>query len=160
MRHPICIFVMSVLTLNALTSALAKGKTVSEVPRVASATITSPLNSSVVAKKAIASGECSPSAAGDISVFVWPERSPGWGYPQSPNSYPASCKNEQWKTPIFFQGEPQPFEIAVYVATAAASAVIKDFLRKGARSNNYPGMHRDLLPDGLVEPQRVRVTKP
>jgi hypothetical protein len=165
MRHLIGIFILSVLTLNAPASALAKGKTVSERPTAASVTITRPENNSHVKEEADAEGTCRSSVAGDVWVFVWPELAPGRGYPQSPNAgkgSPASCnkEEEQWSTPIFFGGPPQSYEIAVYVANAAASKEIATLLVSWAKVNKYPGMPLRSLPKGLVEKQRIQVTKP
>jgi hypothetical protein len=152
MRHLTGIFIMSILTLNVPASALAKGKTV---------TITAPSNNSDVEENAQAKGKCSPPVAGDIWVFVWPEGSPGLGYPQSPNNSPTSCnkEKEEWSTSIFFRGEPQRYEVAVYLATAAASKEISKFLVEGAKHNHYPGMRLDSLPRGLIKQQRVMVIK-
>jgi hypothetical protein len=146
----------------AASPAIRTSKADTARPPAPLLTITSPADNSVVMDDTLASGTCSPSIAGDIWVFVWPGRAPGKGWPQSPDAdkgAPATRNQEKWSTPISFGGPPQSYEIAVYVATPAASRRLSELLAGWARRNSYPGMTIASLPQGLVENQRIRVTK-
>jgi hypothetical protein len=163
MRYFIYPFTATALMISVLATAPVEAKVVPKAPPpAASLVITTPADNSVVADDALASGNCNHSVAGDIWVFVWPERAPGKGWPQSPDAdrgAPATRNQEKWSTPISFGGPPQSYEIAVYVATPAASRRLSELLAGWARRNSYPGMTIASLPQGLVENQRIRVTK-
>lgn len=98
----------------------------------------------------------------DIWVIVWPAEAPDRGWPQSDNAAagaPATKSTGTWRVTSSFGGIPQNYDIAVYTATSAASNYLGGLLKQWYRMDNYPGMLRSALPNGLAEEQRIRVYK-
>jgi hypothetical protein len=159
MRHLIGIMVISLLAFGAVTNAMAEEETASNSTATASVTITSPTKNETVRSEAVAEGACSPSGLDHIWVFVQPEFSQEWSYPQSTGATHLSCSNGHWETPVFFGGRRQAFRVTVYLGTTDASKEIERFLAKHSKHSKkkgYPGMK---LPNGLEEKAHVWVIK-
>ena len=124
--------------------------------------IVEPLDGGEVPGAARVSGTCDESVQDDIWVFVWPEKAPGRGWPQSDDGAAgrsALKKGGEWSTLCHFGGPPQSYEIAVYTADAKATAFIAEKLVKWTETGRHEGIMDVYLPAGLVERHRVRVTK-
>lgn len=124
--------------------------------------IARPQNGADVEQGVDVSGTYSADSNSDIWLFVWPQNAPGLGWPQSerPESgAPAEKKNGKWFVKAWLGGPPQQYELAVYTATKAASAFLKNRLREDYRKKSFNGISERDLPDGLVEKSRIQVTK-
>lgn len=97
-----------------------------------------------------------------IWVILWPEDSPGIGWPQSDNAVegtPAVKNNGSWSVTCWFTGPPQSYDIAVYTGTAEASRVLVTLLIDSYRRDEYSGILEINLPAGLVERDRITISK-
>lgn len=98
----------------------------------------------------------------DIWVFVAPENVKGTVYPQSDKAtkgLPAQKTNKKWRVMCYLGGEPQQYELILYTATPDASQALGTLLRAWSESNKFEGIATESLPVGLVERDRIRVTK-
>lgn len=124
--------------------------------------ITDPRDGASVSSPIEVSGTSLEDLEDDIWVIVWPENAPRRGYPQSDaaeKGLPAFKENGKWFVIGHFGGPPQSYEIAVYTATPSASKFIGDTLKKWVENNDYPGIYVMELPKGLVERDRITVSK-
>jgi hypothetical protein len=124
--------------------------------------IISPSHAAEISSPLVVEGECSPEFTSDIWVFVWPELSPMYGWPQSDDAFAGNSAmriNGRWAVTCYFEGLPQKYDIAVNIATPEASRIIGDSLMRWAREKRYPGFHRLTLPEGLTEIQRISVRR-
>jgi hypothetical protein len=140
----------------------------SPVPATASAAqtenivITRPQNGADVEQGIEVTGTYPADSNSDIWLFVWPQKAPGLGWPQSEHpetGAPAEKRNGKWFVTAWLGGPPQQYELAVYTATKTASAFIKKRLREENRKQSFNGILERDLPDGLVERNRIRVKK-
>lgn len=125
-------------------------------------TIVQPRNGNFVPGEMNVYGTYSKEITDNVWVFIWPERARGRGWPQSDDPQsgaPALKKNGKWSVYCYFGGPPQRYEIAVYTATPAASFFISTKLKEWYKSGDYKGISVVNLPDGLLERQRIQVTK-
>ena len=98
----------------------------------------------------------------DIWVFIWPDLAPDIGWPQSDSAESGAAalkESGRWSVTCYFGGPPQDYEIAVYTASASASAVIANKLKEWYRNNNYPGIAKAELPAELDKRDSIRVKK-
>lgn len=125
-------------------------------------TITQPPENGMVAGEAEVAGSYGPSISEDIWVIVWPEKSPGKGWPQSDDAargLPCAKQDGRWIVHCVFGGPSQKYKIAAYTATPAASNSISTDLRKWYKEMKYAGISRASLPRGLKEQCVIVVRK-
>jgi hypothetical protein len=131
-------------------------------PAVLGIVITQPADNDMVAGEGDVSGSYDPSISDDIWVIVWPEKAPGKGWPQTDDGkqgLPCAKRDGKWTVHCFFGGPPQRYRIAVYTATPAASNIISTELRSWYMKNDYMGITRANLPQGLKEQGEIKVRK-
>ena len=99
----------------------------------------------------------------DIWVLIWPEKTQGVGWPQYGNSQAATPANKDqghWSVNAHFGDPPQRYEIVMYTATKAASLFLQQqFKQTTSQGEAYQGILQRHLPDGLLEQQRISVSK-
>lgn len=145
-----------------ICSSLVSGPPLTPTPPSEAVKITDPRDGVSVSSPMEVSGTYPEDTEDDIWVIVWPENAPRRGYPQSDaadQGLPAFKENGKWFVMSHFGGPPQNYEIAVYTATPSASKFIGDTLKKWVKNNDYPGIHVMDLPEGLVERDRITVSK-
>jgi hypothetical protein len=120
-------------------------------------TIDSPRFEATVEDSTVVQGHLNGPFTGDVWVFVWPTLAPGRGWPQGPAVIDPDRKT--WRATAFIGGPSQGYEIAVYAASPAASATLRSQLRAWSRTGSYSGLATYDLPVGLVEQERINVTK-
>jgi hypothetical protein len=124
--------------------------------------INQPANGDMVAGESDVSGSYDPSITNDIWVFVWPEKAPSKGWPQSDNSeqgLPCARLDGKWTVHCYFGGPPQSYRIVIYTATPAASSIIASNLRDWHKIKDYKGISRANLPLGLKVQKEITVRK-
>ncbi len=134
----------------------------SSIPAGAAIAVTQPADNDMVAGECDVSGSYDPSLADDIWVIVWPEKAPGRGWPQTDDAaqpLPCAKRDGRWTVHCIFGGPPQNYRIAVYTASPAASDFISANLRKWYKKNDYMGISRANLPQGLKEQKSIKVRK-
>ena len=95
-----------------------------------------------------------------IWVVVWPELAPGQGWPQSPNAaagQPPVQGGGLWSSPVSLGGPPQSYVVAVYTASPAASATVRQILTTQAATEFF-GVSRNEL-GGIVEHDQVTIVR-
>jgi hypothetical protein len=135
---------------------------VNTVASSAGIVISQPANGAIVPGEADASGKYDPSITDDIWVFVWPEEAPMMGWPQSDDAehgLPCAKRDGKWTVHCYFGGPLQSYRIVVYTATPSASNFIASNLRRWYKINDYKGISRTNLPQGLKEQQEITVRK-
>jgi len=131
-------------------------------PAGAGIVITQPANNDMVAGEADVSGSYDPSISDDIWVIVWPETAPGRGWPQTDDGregLPCTKRDGRWTVHCFFGGPAQSYRVVVYTATPYASQFIASNLRAWFRKNDFMGISRASLPQGLKEHGEIKVQK-
>jgi hypothetical protein len=125
-------------------------------------TILQPENGAVITTEGDALGTYDSSITEDIWVFVWPEKAPGKGWPQSDDaSQGLSCskQNGAWSVHCYYGGPAQSYEVAVYTASESASKIIAANLKSWFSMNDYKGILKANMPNGLQEHMRIKVRK-
>lgn len=98
----------------------------------------------------------------DLWIIVWPEKTGNLGYPQSDDvlkGKPAYKSNGKWSVHCHFGGSQQRYDVALYSASENASEILSSIIIKWANEKDYPGIIIHNLPKGLVELDRITVTK-
>jgi hypothetical protein len=124
--------------------------------------ITQPADGDVVGAEADVSGTYDPAVNDDIWVFVWPEKAQSKGWPQTDDArlgLPCAKRDGRWTVHCLFGGPAQSYRVVVYTATPAASQVITANLRNWYGKNDYMGISRASLPQGLKEQGEIKVRK-
>ncbi len=124
--------------------------------------IVDPAAGGEVGESKMVSGEYDDSVQDDIWVFVWPEKAPGRGYPQSGDAFqgsPAEKNHGEWSVRCYFGGPAQSYDIVVYTADKEASQKIAGLLMKWAKESHYPGIDKARLPNGMTKHHKIRVRK-
>lgn len=124
--------------------------------------ILEPKSGNVVASSKRVSGRYSKEINDDIWVIVWPELSPGRGWPQTNDAatgLSASKKNGEWSVICNFGGPSQSYDVVAYTAPPSVSEVLSSKLKMWFRNNEYSGISLQELPKGLVEKTKIRLQK-
>lgn len=124
--------------------------------------ITNPQDGIKVAQAATIIGKCSPDLANSIWVFVVPSIT-GRYYPQySCEGLGVTKENGKWEIRIGV-GAPNEngnfFDIVVGSANAAANKDLIDTMNSWCEDNNFPGLEKESLPDGVTEVDRIGVIR-
>lgn len=124
--------------------------------------ISEPKSGSTVTSSKKVSGRYSQDISDDIWIFVWPELSPGRGWPQTDNAasgLPASKKNGEWSIVCNFGGPSQSYDVVAYTAAAPVSELLSNKLKLWSRNNAFVGISLQEMPKDLVEKARITVQK-
>ncbi|GJL65938.1 MAG: hypothetical protein NPIRA05_09090 [Nitrospirales bacterium] len=128
-----------------------------------SVTITNPKHHAVVGDDVTLLGKYSESIMEDVWVIIWPEKTAGVGWPQYGNpelGTPVNKNQGHWSVNAHFGDPPQSFVISVYTASSSASLFLQQqYEQESKEGKAYPGIRQTDLPAGLIEQEKVTVTK-
>lgn len=129
----------------------------------AKAFIDEPVNGSVIDDDFVpVSGRVDRNVKGDVWLLIFPQRSPGRGFPQTSDAsrgVPAVRTGDTFQVPAFLGGpRPQSYDLVLFEAQhIEASKRFSSYLQAASRSNRHAGISMADMPSGLKELARVTI---
>lgn len=119
--------------------------------------ITSPIDGEVLACRVLAKGVYPESMEKDIWVLVKP--SDDKYYPQSDYTNASYKEKGKWQVVTRFGGDKnESYDLLVYETNSAASQFFNEIIQKWKTNNDYQGIEKENLPDGITLVDQITVT--